>query len=523
MSPNALRSRDWLIAIGATAFAFFLRVLGVTFGLPWFHHWDEGWVTDNASHMLQSNDWEPRIYQYGAPLSLLIDLVLRSMSRLWSNSFFDPNDSALMHIIGRMTTVVISSTGAFATYIAARFVLAGDRNAVTRGAYAAFLYAGAAELVSHGRYSVTDACLAAFVAWSLAFSALYLRGGRFLWGACAVLAASLAVAFKVTAAVSLSIPFAALVLRRYGTSKKVWIGTLGVFAVAAVLVFFALNPHVLIHWKAASDDISVRINQYREGRVPEFVVREAGLDHLFAVVVAMFSQLLHRSSPVSMVAMTTSLVGLAFALRARSRLVVIGLLHAALVVGGLAFGSRAFLLRNYLVVCPLLSIGLGMALSSIQRRITRSLATAAFAAVFVIVPAAEAIRMHQLATDTRERAMNWIATHVNDRKPLIVALGTGYGVDSTGDRTDLHAAFERPHVILRDVQTSADVKQSRADFALVISQPDYYGRGEVWPFREVPGYRQVAEFEANPYEHNFDVTPTWMGRFSSLVLERQRE
>jgi len=34
------------------------------------------------------------------------------------------------------------------------------------------------------------------------------------------------------------------------------------------------------------------------------------------------------------------------------------------------------------------------------------------------------------------------------------------------------------------------------------------------------GLGEITHFDASPYEHNFAITPTWMGRFSVIVLER---
>lgn len=521
-STNVFQARDWAIGLVVTGLAFTLRFLGVRFGLPWFHHWDEGWITDNAAHMLQSRNWEPRIYQYGAPLPMLIGLSLRALSRLWPNSLFDSNDSVLLHWIGRVITVVISTVGAFATYITARYATVGDRGAQPRATYAAILYATSAELIAQGRYAVTDACLVSLVVCALACGALFLRGTKLLWGALALLFAAFAVAFKVTAATTIIIPLMLFAWRPV-KSKRAWVGTLLFVIPASAVVFFALNPHVLIHWPTASSDISVRINQYREGRVPEFIVRRAGFDHLFTVGDAVVFQVFHRWRAASAVIAGLSFVGLVVAFRQRSRICVIGVVHACLVVAGLAFGSRAFLLRNYLVAVPILCIGFGFAMERVRLPILRRTLALAFGIVFVAAPAVQAFRTQQQAMDTRVAAIDWIAEHAKGASTS-VAFTPEVSVNATGDRPELREVLRRPHIVqTKDVNDATQVERRQPDFVLVVSHPDFFGRGDIWPFRDVRGYRAVAEFDANPYEHNFDVTPTWMGRFNSLVLERQRE
>jgi len=218
-----------------------------------------------------------------------------------------------------------------------------------------------------------------------------------------------------------------------------------------------------------------------------------------------------------------SFVGLVVAFRQRSRICVIGVVHACLVVAGLAFGSRAFLLRNYLVAVPILCIGFGFAMERVRLPILRRTLALAFGIVFVAAPAVQAFRTQQQAMDTRVAAIDWIAEHAKGASTS-VAFTPEVSVDATGDRPELREVLRRPHIVqTKDVDDATQVERRQPDFVLVVSHPDFFGRGDIWPFRDVRGYRAVAEFDANPYEHNFDVTPTWMGRFNSLVLERQRE
>jgi hypothetical protein len=517
--------RDLGTAGAITAFALVLRLLGIAFGLPYFHHWDEGWVTGNTTHMLQTPDWQPWVYEYGAPLSTLMALTVRAMTRLWPTSLFDPNDGFLMHLVGRYWTAGISASGALATFFAARWSLAGERGSFVRATYAALAYATCAELVSHGRYAVTDACLVALVAWTLAVGARYLRGRRVGWALGAVACAALVPAFKITGAPAMLVPAVLLAWRPPAASRRV-VWAVRVAAVPlALAVFVALNPHFVLHFHKAMSDVSARVHQYEEGRVPEFLVRRRGPEHLLAIGYLLTFYVFHRWRIASAVMAGAAALGLARAVRLRSLPCIAGAAHAAAVVLGLAITSRAFLARNYLVVVPVACIGFGFAVEWVvtARARLRWPVAAAFAAVYVVVPFVQAVRNQQLATDTRIRAMDWLAEHRGGAARVTVACTPGVARDaSADDRGDLRGALARPAIVfLPDVHSAADVTSVRPDYVLDVSQPDMYGRGDSWLFSSVRGYREVARFDANPYEHNFAVTPTWMGRFDVVVLRRQ--
>src|SRR5580698_6671072 len=109
---NGMWPREVLLAVAITTLAFTLRFLGIRFGLPYFHHWDEGWVIENTQAMLSTRDWRPHTYQYGAPPSLIAFLVVRTLTVLSQERVLDCSDGALLRLIGRAITVVIASSGA---------------------------------------------------------------------------------------------------------------------------------------------------------------------------------------------------------------------------------------------------------------------------------------------------------------------------------------------------------------------------------------------------------------------------
>jgi hypothetical protein len=512
-------------------------VLGLRLGLPYFHHWDESWVTDNTRSMLQTRDLKPATYQYGAPLSLLGAGIFRTIQAILPKLVMDPNDGVLVRWIDRAVTVVISASGAFAVYVAARHATLGDDRGRVRGAYAAILYATAAELVSHGRYAVTDANLAALCAWSLAFAALFFQSGSLGSAIGMVLFAALAFSFKLTALTALAIPTLALALKplRHGRFRSPALDHTVLLAAlpASAAVFFVLNPHVLIDWKEALNDITVRVTQVVTGGVGVFMIKKPGWEHLSAVAEGIGLYGFHRWHAASLLAAVGGATGLVIGVRGRSRLCAVAAIHAALAILSVAMTSRSYLYRNYLVALPALCIGFGVAVERLGTRLRAWMPTrawvpvslgmaGAFAIVYVAVPFAQAVETQRLSADTRVRAVDWIARQPHDHSPVTVATNHVIASDGSGQNDGARATLARPGItFLGDVETSDDAAASRADYILDVSYAASTGdNGRVWRFSTVPGYGEVARFEANPYEHNFDITPTWSGRFDAVVLRR---
>jgi hypothetical protein len=526
----------WLVALASVLLALALRLLGLRLGLPFFHHWDECWVADSAKRMLQTSDWEPRTYQYGAPLSALAATLFHALQAVEPKRLLYPDDGVLLRVLCRLVTAVISSSGAAAVYIAARYAAVGDSAGRVRGVYATLLYATAAELVSHGRYGVTDADLVALVAWSLAFGALFLGSGRLVWAAATLFFAAVAFSFKVTALTSLAIPALALGLRPV-VVLRLKDPAVGRFVTLAALpsagvVFALLNPHVFLNWRDAFRDITERARQTVEGGFPQFLIRTPGWDHVRAVVSGLALMGFHRWAIPACVAAALGLAGLLMAIASRSRICAVAAVHAAVAILSVALTSRAYLFRNYLVALPALCIGFGFAMEILSVTLARvrsrwvpgpTALAAAFAVVYVAVPLGQAVRTQQLSLDARTRAVNWINAEAGGGTvsvvftPDIISNG-GYSTDSLRDM------LRRSHLAVRsDVKTAEAARTSRADYVVVVSRPDGTGDlGDLWPFHEVPGYRVAATFEANPYEHRFDITSTWDGRFNVIVLAREQ-
>jgi hypothetical protein len=533
-----------LALLGAlVVFGVVARTLGLRLGLPFTHHWDEGWITDaGVRHMLVTDSPVPERYMYGAPMMMLGVGVYELFTRFVHD--VSPTDGAALRMMVRAVSVAISSSGIVAVYLTARWGDWDERRSARAAILAALLYAGASELVAFGRYAVTDACLVALTAWTLALTARYVRTQHVGWGLGAVVAAGVTFAFKVTALPTAFIPVVAVVLvrgRLPGVRSTLPYRVVVAAAVPAVFVtFFVLNP-MFAHAQHAGDalrDVIERWLQTRNGGLPEYQLREPGLPHVGAALWALASLVFHRTPAVSLVLAAVSVAGLAYALRRGNRVLALAAAHAAIAVVFVAWSNRGFLVRNYIVATPALCLGFGFGLAELlghaslrmpearARWLSWSLA-AALVVVLVAMPLRDAVLCQRLSVDPRQRALDWIAAHAPGSArvaftPTVIG-DPALGRPVDGSERDLIP----PQLSHFEISTclEATYSQPPPDYVLTASGQEYDDwvvYEPRWFFQQCPGFVEVARFDPNPYEHNYAITPSWNGRTTAIVLQRQR-
>lgn len=535
--PRRGGSRGALVALaGAIAlFGLALRLCGLRLGLPYLHHWDECWVIWSAESMLRHGDDVPTSYQYGAPMSLLVVEGFRLSRHIVAGL---RADDVTLRWIGRLVGAFVTSSGALALFFASRESDPREERGARAGVFAALLYACASELVTHGRYAVTDGVLAAGVAWTLCFAALYWRRRRLAWAVAVIAAAGLTFAFKVSALPLLIVPPLVLVLApppRGGRRALLAHRALLLAAIPAMVTcYFALNPHVVDRYEAAIHDLVGRSRQTREGGFPSYLLRTPGLPHLRAVLGDLFTLVLARSRLVSLPIAAVALAGLVTARRSARTIPMIALVHAGAAILFMALPNRAYLVRNYLVAVPALCLGFGLGAAALSgfvgERYGRSISRIVAASLTLLVAApalANALANQRLSEDSRMRALDWIDAHAGDAVVSVAVTPTLTGKPGLGIPSDVERHLAREKIrYVKPVSSAAEAAASGADYVVTAS---YRGSEQIispyddrFLFREAAGYHTAASFEANPYEHNFEVTPSWDGRVTTLVLARDR-
>ena len=517
-----------------------VRFLGIRLGLPYIHHWDECWVVWNTRNMLETASNRPTTFQYGAPLSSLMAWTVRIANGLpWVHPI-SYGDEVGLRWIGRAVSIVLCSSGTVALYLAGTNVVPSPGNSRRLGLYCAATYAFGYELVTHARYAVTDGILVGCCAWAIATGALYLRTERLRWAWASLFCAATAFGFKFTALPTVTIPILCIIVtlwrRNLRTRIAYWAIVVGALPIVP-LWFLALNPHFIDSWHQATRDLAQRIAQTRNGGFSLCYLHEPGIDHLSRVLWALFGHTLSRWVPLACVLSATSAIGIGWACRRGSKIVFISAIHAAIVVLGLALSVRTLVLRNYLTAVPVMCLGVGIGLETLSTRAARCRligkarpwlgVSAAYLLVFLLGAATtiDCIANQRLSRDSRERAIDWIRDHSHGRltsvsiTPSTIASLLPVGSNALG-------ALKRPTLhFVRQSSSCEDLKRTLPDYVVSASYrgPDVPTTpfDERWNFTKCEGYREVARFDANPYEATLWVYPTWLGRVSTIVMARR--
>jgi hypothetical protein len=531
----------WVLVAAVVLLGALLRFAGISFGLPYHHHWDEGWITDSVAGMLRRHDTVPGSYQYGEPLMWLGELTFAVLRKLHhqSGELTELDKQSGIYLASRIAGALVAATGTLAVYVAARFARSGRGSAHRRGIWAALLYAVASQLVIHARYAVTDASLAALTAWTLAFAALYLERRKLAWGAATMAAAGVTCAFKMPGMVTMLVPLGAIGwtwLRGTGPlrSRRAHLLLLLATIPAMAAIYVLLNPHVIDRTHDAMRDLVGRYKQTRDGGVSLVYLRTPGLPHLTSALAAIASHFPSRRVAVSLAVTTVALGGFLAEARRGSRAMVVAAAYAVCLVLSVALPNRTFLYRNYLVVIPALCMGFGGGAVAIERVLrgrrfpSVGLAVVALAAL-VGWPISDAVEAQRLEQDPRIRAFAWISAHETPQGSGDIAVtpsvfgkpapagfpGVRDLVLGPGGSVSEHEASSCPD---GDARPPYIVDATYRD---VHKAPTSEPWKELWFFHDCPGYEQVASFTTSPQETDLDAYPTWTGRVTAVVLRRR--
>lgn len=521
-----------------------VRLLGIRMGLPFHHHWDEGWIVDSAADMLRHGNDVPRSYQHGEPLMRLTELTFLALRGLRPPFDLTTEDAQVtLFLIARVLSAAITSSGVVAIYATARLSEPSRPRAARVALASALMYGVAWEFVLHSRYGMADACVVGLIAWILASSAAYAATRNLVWAAASIILVGVAGAFKLPGSLTLVMPIATLLAVRPPSSRggRLLYRLLLVAAVPIVLgeyVFF--NPHVIDRAGDAARDIVGRMKQTHDGGASAVYLRQPGLPHLASALWAIATHFLHRTVVLSLVMTAVTLKGLVFALKQKRTMVAVALLYAVALVLSVALPNRVLWIRYYIGVIPCMSLGFGygvvrlvedMRVRFATRPGRRVMATAAIVVAtglaLVVAPLGYAMAAEKMQPDTRTQAIDWIAAHAPAGGATQVALTPNvFGKGAQGNYPGLNELEARPNLRFAPSDLEACPASNGPDYIVDASYQDLHKAdpsdvyAPLWLFETCPGYERVASFEPDPYEYDAVTQPNWVGRVSAVVLRR---
>jgi hypothetical protein len=547
---------EWAIVALVVVAGAVLRFLGLRFGLPYFHHWDEQNITVNVHDMIVHGDNVPKFYVYGQPMESLVVLVYQAAQKHHVGGFATAvlDDDIYPRIAGRIIGATLASSGTLAMYLAGRFATRRPAAAIA----AAMLYATSCDLVQHARYCVTDASMTALTAWVLCFCAAYALRPTIANGFMACLFCGAAASYKLPGFASLALVVPTLCLRpAYGWIRKanappgpalrIVHAALPALAIpVAIVLFLRLNPHVVDHWRDAFHDYEWIANKSHDPGPKPYCYRDPGLRYLGAALWYVFIQSYSPSAALAAIVFgVPAIIGAAQGVRSANTVVVVGLVHAAGVLTPFVSYS-AYFVRYFLPTLPWVCLvgGLGVCwiYEALARRATARLKPRARMGVLVLaglaylglaaVPAAYRSVMAQiLVKDPRIAALDDVAAiAASEHSPVTLAIAATVAVheSSMGSFRDMHKFMQRPDVkVLGDVRSADDVRKLGARFLINASYRDWgkvepytFPWEDQWMFEDVPGYRVVRRYRNNPYVERLDIQADWNGRVQAVLLEK---
>ena len=254
-------NRKWEVVLLIFALAFFLRIWGISFGLPGVDHGDETEVVNHAVRF-GSGDFNPHRFQYGSlvqyflfflyGLYYVIGYLLGYFSSIHHFAIGFINDPTLFYLIGRGFSALL---GALTVYVVYRIGLkvGGMRVGLCGALFLAVCYQHAV----HSHYATVDTTLTFLFALATYLSLMLLFDQR-PWRYCiAGLVIGLTIATKLNG-VLLLVPFT---LSHFLRDEKIGLATKIVtqkFWLGLVMVFvghFIASPYFYIDFKSALSEV----------------------------------------------------------------------------------------------------------------------------------------------------------------------------------------------------------------------------------------------------------------------------
>ena len=260
---NVLRGEKTLsyLLLVVILYASLVRFMGIPFGLPYLHNWDEPQSASTALRILKTGDYNPHFFNYPSFTiysNLLVDIVHYYYLMGQDESAFDYlrniNEIIINKDTGWQWTVshpsfylwnraLIAILGIACVFITYRILK--ENYGETEGLFGAFFLAGFSYHITHSRYITPDIPMCFFLLLVLLFSLRFHSSHKIRDLVISSLFVGFAISCKYNAILSLAIPMSACLLNVKHIKLKRNVVFLLIF-ILPFFVFFAMNPFVLI-------------------------------------------------------------------------------------------------------------------------------------------------------------------------------------------------------------------------------------------------------------------------------------
>lgn len=250
------------------AVAFFFRIYGINYGLPYIYHPDEHSIVDRSLTMLRSGDFSPHwftwpsLYFYvQAFVYFLRSLYLgfKGISVAFTSGVAGA-ELAGFYLWGRFTTVLLGTMTVALTYWVGRKVF--NKKV---GLLGALFLAISWEHVQYSQYITADVPVAFFALATFLFALLILEKGDAKYYVLGGLMAGLATATKYQAVLVFSCVFFAGLMRLLAGKREYWRILYSVVALAGG--FLMAMPYAVIELSTFLSDIRGILQHYGEGHL----------------------------------------------------------------------------------------------------------------------------------------------------------------------------------------------------------------------------------------------------------------
>lgn len=270
ISQTASSFPHFLVSSFPLLLAAFLRLQGLSWGLPCARHWfsyhpDESLVLRAAANVnLFAGHLDPGFYNYGSFLIYCVSVVTQILDS-WSPLKSFPNEMARMTLVGRWEVALFGIATVYVVYLICNRI-AGR----LAGLFAATVMAILPMHTVHSHFVTVDVPATFWVTVALYNALRYPEGRRAaLW--CGI-AAGIAAGTKYNAGLVLLAGWAAIALRgSVPQARTAWLKDLAAMTAATLAAFLITTPGILIAQSSFLRDFGYEVNHVRTGHGLVFV------------------------------------------------------------------------------------------------------------------------------------------------------------------------------------------------------------------------------------------------------------